>query len=111
MQLHQRLDEIVALDATLWAISPDDPEKLADFVAEESLEIPMLRDPELAVADAYGVVADNGKVPHPTTVVIAPDGTVTWLRVDEDYSQRPPTDNILAALGAAGNESSPSSSQ
>lgn len=97
MQLQERLDEFSALEAEVWAISPDSADSLGQFTTKAGVEIPMLLDPDLDVAKAYGIAA--GKVPHPTVVIVAPDGTVTYWRVDEDFSQRPSPDELLSALG------------
>lgn len=37
-------------------------------------------------------------IPHPTTFVIALDGTVAWKDFSTDYKARPPNEAILKAL-------------
>jgi peroxiredoxin Q/BCP len=64
-------------------ISPDKPEKLAKFVAKESLTYPLLSDGDRAVMDAYGAYGEKtlyGKKVTGvirSTIVVGPDGTVT----------------------------------
>jgi peroxiredoxin Q/BCP len=64
-------------------ISPDKPEKLAKFVAKESLTYPLLSDGDRAVMDAYGAYGEKtlyGKKVTGvirSTIVVGPDGKVT----------------------------------
>ncbi len=60
-------------------------------------------DPDLATVKAYGILNEqSGKIPHPTAVVVDKSGTVTYVRVDEDFRVRPPTvAELLPALEAA----------
>ena len=63
-------------------ISPDKPEKLAEFVKKESLTYPLLADCDRSVMDAYGAYGEKtlyGKKVTGvirSTIVVAPDGTV-----------------------------------
>jgi peroxiredoxin Q/BCP len=63
-------------------ISPDPPEQLARFRAEQGLTFPLLSDPDRSVLTAYGAYGEKklyGKTVTGvirTTVVLAEDGTV-----------------------------------
>jgi peroxiredoxin Q/BCP len=63
-------------------ISPDKPEKLAEFVEKESLTYPLLSDTDRTVLDAYGAYGEKtlyGKKVTGvirSTIVVGPDGTV-----------------------------------
>ncbi len=63
-------------------ISPDNPEKLARFVAKESLTYPLLADVDRSVLEAYGAYGEKklyGKTVVGvirSTIVVAPDGAV-----------------------------------
>ena len=63
-------------------ISPDRPEKLAEFVEKESLTYPLLADSDRAVMDAYGAYGEKtlyGKKVTGvirSTIVVGPDGNV-----------------------------------
>jgi thioredoxin-dependent peroxiredoxin len=63
-------------------ISPDKPDKLAQFAEQESLTYPLLSDSDRAVMDAYGAYGEKmlyGKKVTGvirSTIVVAPDGTV-----------------------------------
>ena len=63
-------------------ISPDEPDKLAEFVEKESLTYPLLSDSDRAVMNAYGAYGEKllyGKKVTGvirSTIVVGPDGTV-----------------------------------
>lgn len=67
-------------------VSPDKPEKLARFVAKESLTYPLLSDTDRVVLEAYGAYGEKtlyGKKVTGvirSTIVLGPDGTVTLPR-------------------------------
>ncbi|MFD1214883.1 peroxiredoxin [Arthrobacter sp. GCM10027362] len=63
-------------------ISPDEPEAIADFAADQQLDFPLLSDPDHSVAKAWGAFGDkeiDGRTVTGTlrsTVVLGPGGTV-----------------------------------
>jgi peroxiredoxin Q/BCP len=67
---------------TVLGISPDKPAKLAKFRDKESLNFPLLADPDLTVHKAYGVYGEKTMYGKKTvgvirsTFVIAADGTI-----------------------------------
>ena len=103
MELQENLDAIRAAGAELWTVSPDPPDRLQSFKEQNGFDFPMLVDPDLEVIRAYDIVnPESGKIPHPTAVIVDREGTITYLRVDEDYKIRPPTAaELLPALEAA----------
>ncbi|MFD1504505.1 peroxiredoxin [Georgenia yuyongxinii] len=79
-------DSLASLQGAGYAvvgISPDPPAKLAKFAADEGLTFPLASDPEhqvLEAYDAWGEKQNYGKTyvgVIRSTVVVAPDGTVT----------------------------------
>jgi peroxiredoxin Q/BCP len=76
------LDALHAAGYTVLGISPDKPEKLAKFVARDSITFPLLSDPEHTVLEAYGAWGEKklyGKTVVGvirSTVVVDPEGTV-----------------------------------
>jgi thioredoxin-dependent peroxiredoxin len=63
-------------------VSPDSPEKLAQFVENESLTFPLAADPDKKVLNAYGAFGEKTMYGKPvtgvirSTVVVDPGGTV-----------------------------------
>ncbi len=53
------LDALSAAGITVVGISPDPPEKLARFRAEEGLTFPLASDPDKAVLSAYGAFGEK----------------------------------------------------
>ena len=76
------LEPLRAAGYDIVGVSPDKPEKLATFVAKESLTYPLLSDPDRSVLEAYGAYGEKKLYGKTTvgvirsTVVVAPDGTV-----------------------------------
>ncbi len=71
------------------------------MVEEHGFTMPVLLDEGLAATQAYGIATDDGKLPHPTVVVIDEKGKVRWVHLDEDYRRRPSPDTVLDAVRAA----------
>jgi peroxiredoxin Q/BCP len=67
-------------------ISPDAPEKLAHFRAEQGLTFPLLSDADRSVMKAWGAHGEKnnyGKVTEGvirSTFVVEPDGTISTAR-------------------------------
>lgn len=76
------LSELEDAGYAVLGISPDMPERLAEFRDAEKLTFPLLADPEKAVLQAYGAYGEKqnyGKTVVGvirSTVVVGPDGTV-----------------------------------
>ena len=87
-------------DTVLWAISNDDPDKLRELRSSEGLEMPFLLDPDAMTIKRYGVFNEEDRrvIPHPTALLIDKEGMVRFVRVDEDYKQRPAIEELLEAL-------------
>ncbi|QBI52705.1 thioredoxin-dependent thiol peroxidase [Streptomonospora litoralis] len=76
------LREFEDAGVTVLGVSPDSPEKLAEFRTQEGLTFPLLSDPDKEVLRAYGAFGEKknyGRVVQGvirSTFVIDPDGTV-----------------------------------
>ncbi|WP_299447276.1 thioredoxin-dependent thiol peroxidase [uncultured Phycicoccus sp.] len=85
----ESLESLSAEGYTVLGISPDPPEKLARFRAEESLTVPLLADTDRAVMTEWGAFGEKklyGKTVQGvirSTVVVGEDGTVShaWYNV------------------------------
>lgn len=84
----------------MWAISNDDPGKLRELRTAEGLEMPFLLDPDATTIKQYGVYneGDERVIPHPTALIIDKEGAVRFVRVDENYRERPSVEELLEAL-------------
>jgi peroxiredoxin len=83
----------------IWAISPDAPDKLAQFVSQQGIEYPLLSDGDLVAIRAWGIVnPKKPTVPHPTAVVVDGGGVIRYLRQDVDYKERPSVSELLEAV-------------
>ncbi len=87
-------------DTVLWTISNDDPDKLRELRDSEGLEMPSLLDPDATTIRQYGVFNEESErgIPHPTALIIDKDGIVRFVRVDEDYKERPAIRELIEAL-------------
>jgi peroxiredoxin len=69
-----------------------------------AVNFPILSDPDHKIIDSYGLrdPAYEGQpvygIPHPAVYVIDKQGKVVWAKIESDYKQRPPNEEIRAAL-------------
>ncbi|MBW3086547.1 putative peroxiredoxin [Austwickia sp. TVS 96-490-7B] len=82
-------DSVEALQAAGYevvGISPDSPEKLARFAAQESLPYPLLSDPDKQVLQGYGAYGEKSSYGRTvvgvirSTIVVDPRGAITLAR-------------------------------
>ncbi len=84
-------------------IARDDSEALAALAEDSGLEYPLLHDAEGETVIRYGLRNEGftrGVLPHPTVLVIDEEGKVRYKRVDVDYTQRPPAEDLVVAVEA-----------
>lgn len=97
------LKELEDLGAAVYAVAPDDAERLQKFAEGNKLAFPVLRDPEGRTIVRYGIRNErhtDGVLPDPTALVIDREGKVRWKRVDVDYTKRPPAEDLVEAVRA-----------
>jgi peroxiredoxin len=94
----------------LFAISVDKPEdaaKTAEKIAADgrgSLNFAILSDPDHKTIDAYGLhdpAYDGGRfsgIPHPAVYLIDKSGRVVWVKVEQNYRERPTNADIRVAI-------------
>lgn len=83
----------------IWAVSPDPPDKLAQYASQKGIEFTLLSDGDQSAIEAWGIVNPKSpKVPHPTAVVVDRTGVVRYLRQDVDYKKRPSAAEVLDAI-------------
>ncbi|KQB84925.1 thioredoxin-dependent thiol peroxidase [Corynebacterium oculi] len=76
------LSELNGMNIAVVGISPDTPEKLAEFRKDHELTFPLLSDPDKTVMKAYGAFGEKknyGRIVEGvirSTFLIEPDGTI-----------------------------------
>jgi peroxiredoxin Q/BCP len=75
-----RAEDMSALDATVVGISGQDVESHREFTTHHGLTVPLLADPDKAVARAFGVARPVLGTQRATFIVDA-DGVVAWCKV------------------------------
>lgn len=98
-----RSDEMSALDAVVVGISGQDVESHRDFTTHHGLTVPLLADPDKAVARAYGVTRPVLGTQR-ATFIVDEAGTVAWCKVHAlglDYVDVDELKATLAALSPA----------
>jgi peroxiredoxin len=66
--------------------------------------VALLSDPGAATIDRYGLrdPAYKGQkldgVPHPAVFVLDQRGVIRWMKIEDDYRERPSNEEIAAAL-------------
>lgn len=92
--------DLPSYNTELWVLAPDDPEGLEDMRAKMGLEFPVLVDADNSATHRLGLINAKGNLPNPAALVIDREGKVSWIRIDEDYSQRPSVAEVREALEA-----------
>ena len=96
----------------MWGISPDSAEDSKGFSVKIAADgkgpipYPLLSDSDHRVIDAYGLQDPRylkqrrEGIPYPTTYVIDRSGRIAWMRMDQEFRERPPTAETRAAIDA-----------
>jgi peroxiredoxin Q/BCP len=74
--MRDALKDLEALEARVYAISTDDVVSCAQFVKEQSLNFPLLSDPDGSVVAKYGTAMENRPYALRHTFVIDPKGVL-----------------------------------
>jgi peroxiredoxin len=85
------------------AVSPDDPANVRKLAEANGLGYTLLSDPGGEVIERYGIrnrQHTSGVLPDPTALVIDREGRVRYKRIDEDYTVRPPAEELVEAVRA-----------
>lgn len=72
-----------------------------DLRTRFALTYPIVADPDLSIASAYGVRQEGRELALPVTFVVGADGRIAWVRVARHPVDRPSIDDILARVRAA----------
>jgi thioredoxin-dependent peroxiredoxin len=96
-----RADDMSALDATVVGISGQDVRSHQDFTTHHGLTVPLLADPDKAVARLYGVTRPVLGTQRATFIVDA-DGTIAWAKIHALGIDFVGVDELTAALASLG---------
>jgi peroxiredoxin Q/BCP len=97
-----RAEDMSALDAVVVGISGQDVESHLEFTSHHGLTVPLLADPDKAVARSYGVTRPVLGTQR-ATFVVDDDGTIAWAKVHAlglDYVGVDELTAVLASVGA-----------
>lgn len=75
-----RADDMSSLDAMVVGVSGQDVESHRDFIDHHGLTVPLLADPDKAVAKLYGVTRPVLGTQRATFIIDA-NGTVAWCKI------------------------------
>jgi peroxiredoxin Q/BCP len=95
-----RADDMTALNATVVGISGQDVDSHEKFTSHHGLTVPLLADPDKAVARAYGVLRPVLGTQR-ATFVLDESGTVAWAKIHAlglDYVGVDELATVLASL-------------
>jgi peroxiredoxin len=97
-------------DVRIYGISPDSPQESREFAKKVPsdgrgpLGFQLLSDAGSVVIDRYGLRDPayagekiNG-VPRPSVFVLDQQGRIRWLKIENDYRERPTNEEVAAAL-------------
>lgn len=87
-------DELRDLGVEVVGVSPDPPDVLSAFASEHGIPFPLLSDPELAVARAFGALRKGAASVLRSAVLLDEQGTV----LDAWYGVRPRDTAVKVAL-------------
>ena len=94
----QVVKEIQAAGARIVAVSADDRETLDALRERFALTFPLLSDPDLAIAESYGVRQKEQNAALPATFLVDANGQVEFVHVAPNPVERLSIEDLLAAL-------------
>jgi peroxiredoxin len=71
------------------------------LAADLGLRFPLLSDPDLRVATAYGVAMKGRDIAVPSVFVVRTDRSIAFRKVGETMADRPTADEVVAQVTAA----------
>jgi peroxiredoxin len=80
------------------AISVDEAKRSQAMRERLGLNFPLLSDPDVAVAAAYGVAMKGQDLAIPAMFIVMPNREVFWKYVGENPSDRPPDEVMFEQL-------------
>jgi peroxiredoxin Q/BCP len=96
-----RADDMSALNATVVGVSGQDVESHRDFTTNHGLTVPLLADPDKAVARLYGVTRPMLGTQR-ATFIVDENGTIAWCKIHALGLDYVGVDELGAALASVG---------
>jgi peroxiredoxin len=97
----RQYDRFQERGAEITAISVDSPEQNRAMIDKLVLPFTLVSDPEGdAAIKPYGLWDEKGRIAIPSIVAVGRDGTVRWFYRGRDFADRPPNEDLFAALRA-----------
>ncbi len=96
--LEDGLERIEGKGARLVAVSADHRDDLDALAKKMGLTFPLVADPSLRIAEAYGVRQAGKDIALPATFVLDADHRVVFRRVGGNLVDRPSVEEIAAAV-------------
>lgn len=94
-----RADDMSALDAVVVGVSGQDVASHREFTTHHGLTVPLLADPDKAVARLYGVTRPVLGTQR-ATFIIGADGTIAWAKIHALGLDYVSVDELTAALAS-----------
>jgi peroxiredoxin len=102
VQLAKVYDQIQALGADLWAISPQTIADNQNLQQRRNLPFPILADPDQAVIRSWGLFnhddPQHRAIPYPASYVVGKNGRIHYAHLGLITRDRPTPGQLLAAL-------------
>lgn len=103
VELKDAVQPLADMGMKLTVITYDTPEILSAFADQNEISYALVSDANSSTIIANGLLnegAEEGSrfygIPHPSVIVLASDGEVRNVHVDENYRVRPSNDDVLA---------------
>ena len=105
IDLNNGVAEMAKRGYRMAAISYDQPETQARFIAERQIKYPLLSDPKSEIIDRYGLRDPQYKegskaygVPRPVIFILDRKGVIKAKLYEETYKTRPPVGLVIETL-------------
>jgi len=105
VQLTEISDQVEAMGVNVAAMTYDSVATLKTVQEDQAIEFPLLHDEEVTHVNALGIRNLDYEpghriygIPYPGIFLISPDGEILAKFAEERYQDRPPFDDILAAI-------------
>jgi peroxiredoxin len=79
-------------------VSVDATADSVNLAAKEGISFPLLSDPDLKTALAYGVAMQGSDIAVPSVFIIGRDHRIHFRHIGESIADRPTPDNLLDAV-------------